>query len=303
MSDLRRDEGHDFEPRRSALRDSGDQDLDARAGGAERGGQAPPGMMAGLQDRLGSSAVQRKLVQRRAGSGKPPVQRLGYDLSKPLPAGAEKPAEGEDAGHQRRYSVEQFIAMWEKEQGHKLSPQEQATLARGCIGITAMNLHAGGNPPLDNAYGTFEEAQAAQKKMNLALDKMRRDPHLASQVGNKHAVIFAKLFWSNQDPDQEKRKSPDKDAYKPDPHTGKVDMSGYAYRAQPGYVNFDYGFWDDASHSFWHANHSQPGMKVYQSTRDKFAKGYIDFDRIIYCAAIAENYDPVKAAIATARPH
>ena len=23
------------------------------------------------------------------------------------------------------------------------------------------------------------------------------------------------------------------------------------------YVNFDYGFWDEASNSFWHANHMQ----------------------------------------------
>ena len=28
-------------------------------------------------------------------------------------------------------------------------------------------------------------------------------------------------------------------------------------------------------------------MKVYQSTKEVFAKGYVDFDRVIFCAAIA----------------
>ena len=37
-------------------------------------------------------------------------------------------------------------------------------------------------------------------------------------------------------------------------------------------------------------------MKVYQSTKEKFAAGYIDFDRIVYCAAIAKNYNPQGAA-------
>jgi len=100
--------------------------------------------------------------------------------------------------------------------------------------------------------------------------------------------------------------------------TGEVDMSSYEYKAQSkwgvdeegkkkksSYINFDYGFWDDASHCFWHANHMDYGdparpMIVLQSTRDKFAAGYLDFDRIIYCVARAENYDPAAAAMAHA---
>ena len=62
--------------------------------------------------------------------------------------------------------------------------------------------------------------------------------------------------------------------------------------------------------SFWHANHkeyddpvkaAEKPMKVYQSTKDRFSAGYIDFDRIVYCVALAKNYDPAKAAIAHAR--
>jgi hypothetical protein len=73
-------------------------------------------------------------------------------------------------------------------------------------------------------------------------------------------------------------------------------MSDYHYRDQPGYINFDYGFWDEETNCFWHANHAQPGMIVYQSTKEKFAAGYIDFDRIVYCAAIARNYNAMNAA-------
>jgi hypothetical protein len=78
------------------------------------------------------------------------------------------------------------------------------------------------------------------------------------------------------------------------------------------YVNFDYGFWDDASNCFWHANHMQykdaaraaaDPMIVLQSTREKFTKGYMDFDRIIFCIAKASHYDPGMAAINHAGGH
>ncbi len=58
------------------------------------------------------------------------------------------------------------------------------------------------------------------------------------------------MFWSNQDPDPAKRKNPDPNAFKPDPKTGEVDMSGYKDREQPGFVNFDYASWDEANNSF-----------------------------------------------------
>ena len=223
------------------------------------------------------------------------VQMIGERLDKPLSEGAAKPEHGEDEGAQRRYSVEQYEQMWEKEQGRKLSPEEKQTIARGCIGITANNLQGGGNPPLSNAFASFDQAHVEMGKMNAKLDLERANPATAAQAQGKHAVLFAKMFWSNQNPDQEKRKKADPNAFKPG-QDGKVDMSKYRYHGQPGYVNFDYAFWDEHSYSFWHANHSQPGMKVYQSTKEKFAKGYIDFDRVIYCVAIAENYDPGLAA-------
>jgi len=246
--------------------------------------------MAGPEAATGDAALQLMLDDA--------VQFLGKPLDENLGEGDAKPAHGEDKGEQRRYSVEQYITMWEKEQGREMTAREKKTLARGCIGITALNLTGGGNPPLNHAFASFSDAHASMTNMNAALDGLRSKPETAGQAAGKNAVVFAKLFWSNQNPDSEKRKKPDKDAYKPD-DKGKVDMTDYKYRAQPGYINFDYGFWDDSTKCFWHANHSMPGMKVYQSTLDKFSAGYMDFDRVIFCVGIAENYDPGLAALAT----
>ena len=128
-------------------------------------------------------------------------------------------------------------------------------------------------------------------------------------VSSTKYVMFGMLFWSNQDPDDSKRVNPDPGAFRGDPKTHRIDMSGYKYRRKPGGVNFDYGFWDDTTNSFWHANHKDYGaanpMVVYQSTRNRFAKrydlpdgtvryGYAEFDRVAYGVAVANNCDPTK---------
>ena len=233
------------------------------------------------------------------------LQLLGRPLDAPLEHGDHVPAHGTDKGKQRRYSPEQYIEMWEEEQGRKMTPEEKETIDRGCIGITANNLNGGGNPleSAEKIYGTFDQAHAEMEKKNKALDWMAKIPIFGSMLaGEARYVMFAKMFWSNQNPDESKRKKGDPNAFKPDPKTGEVDMTGYAYREQPGMVNFDYAFWDSASNSFWHANHMDYGdpsdpMIVLQSTKEKFAEGYRDFDRTIYCIALAKNYNPGLAAI------
>jgi hypothetical protein len=245
----------------------------------------------------GDSAVQAKSIQ-----------FLGHKLGEKLPEGAAKPVYGED-DDQRRYSREQYNEMWEAEQGKKLSGAEQSTIERGCIGLTANNIAGGGNP-LDYAeavYGTFDQAHKHMQVKNKELEAMRAKPETSAMAPEGQYILFAKMFWSNQQAGDNK-KADDK-AFRPDPKTGKVDMSGYKYKGQPGYVNFDYGWWDDTSQAFWHANHMEykdpekrktNPMKVYQSTKDKFIAGYIDFDRTVFGIALASNYDPGKAAMATA---
>jgi len=242
-----------------------------------------------------SSAGKDPLQKSTGGAA---VQCLGDPLDKPLAEGAETPEHGETPGKQRRYSVDQYIEMWEADRGKAMSATEKKTLARGCIGITALNLEAG-NPPLNHAFASFDQAMKLVKEWNAFIEEHKGETSSdGKKVGDFKAVLFAKLFWSNQSRDAEERKKPDKDAFLPNEKTGEVDMSDYEYRAQPSYINFDYGFWDEGSNCFWHANHAEPGMEVYQSTKDKFAKGYIDFDRIVYCAAIARSYKPATAAAA-----
>jgi hypothetical protein len=111
-------------------------------------------------------------------------------------------------------------------------------------------------------------------------------------------VLFAMLFWSGRGKD-----TPEPTAFRPDPVTGRVDMSGIGdlYNdGRPGFVNFDFGFWDPTTSTFWHANHgTYSGMEtpeeIYQSTRGRFARKftyngqervtYDDFDRVVYGVA------------------
>jgi hypothetical protein len=282
--------------------DTYEQQADAVADAVVKGESAEPLLDGGG----GGAGVQKKAVQ-----------RIGTPLDQELPEGAQEPAHGETKGKQRRFTPEQYMEMWEEEQGRKMTQAERETIERGCIGITAQNLNGGGNPlgSAEVLFGGFDQAHKWMKEKNAARDWLSNLPIVGKMFSNKRYVLFAKLFLSNQAEDPEARTKPNEDAYKPDPKTGKVDMEGYKYLPRVKedmsgtYVNFDYGFWDESSQSFWHANHmrykdpernARDPMIVLQSTREKFAKGYIDFDRIVYGVAIAQNYDAGLAAMAHA---
>jgi Putative peptidoglycan binding domain len=244
-------------------------------------------------------AILQRLAGNRATAGLVRVlARLGTPLDQELPPGAEVPKYGEDTGEQRRYSRLQYTAMWEAEQGRKMRWAEHQTIKRGCIGISAQNIGAK-NPPINEVYTTFAKAKSIADQRNATLERYPSKPW----------VVFAIHFWSNQDPDETARESADPTAFLPDADE-KIDMTGYMARSRPGFVNFDFGFWDEVSASIWHANHYEKGpddpMKVYQSTMDKFAHqfeengekrfGYRDFDREGWGVAQAASYDPTRAS-------
>ena len=253
-----------------------------------------------LQRSAGNRAVGA-VLRARGPAPRRALHRLGYRLDKPLPSGAEKPKHGSDAD-QRRYSIEQFTKMWEA-QFHALSSAEADNVLRGCVGITALNLGMGPldaptDLPSNKVYGTFAKARAIAAAKNEALGA------IAPGALIQGYVVYAMLFWSNRDPDPKKRGKPDPTAFRPDPHTGEVDMSRigniYALARPPDYTNFDFGFWDESTQTFWHANHgTYVGMKtpeeIYQSTHARFARkywengeehvSYPDFDRVVYGVA------------------
>ncbi|HAN32439.1 MAG TPA: hypothetical protein DCQ06_12660 [Myxococcales bacterium] len=392
--------------------DSYEQNADAVADRVVSGQSAADLLPSGAQG-AGGGDVQHK-----------PVQLLGDPLNKPVSA-ENKPADSHDyhvrneetdewvnrpkAGesrNQRRYSFGKYQEMWERERGREMTGAELATLKRGCIGITVLNLNSSGNPPLGESYATFDQGHARMKDVQKLIEE---HPNMSAadaaeagyslqfsgRLGEYKSVMFAKLFWSNQkkapnkeefssgehiwDEDHKWEKQPlvlpngttieqmmkdkgrqavidyvhnelgmaeferltkanedknvqayylawakamekkDPDAFPVDEATGQVDMTGYLYKGRPkikkkdgeesyngGYVNFDYGFWDEASQSFWHANHMQYAkddekhekqpMIVLQSTKEKFSAGYFDFDRVIYCVGLTKGYNPESHA-------
>jgi hypothetical protein len=150
--------------------DAHEREADAVADAVVRGESAEP-LLARTAGKSGA-ASGGQAVQKKA------VQFIGTPLTQDLKPGDSTPAFGEDKGHQRRYSPEQYVEMWEKEQGRKMSPEERSTLDRGCIGITATNLAGGGNP-LDYAekvFGNFEQAHALMKEKNATLDRTAARP-------------------------------------------------------------------------------------------------------------------------------
>jgi len=156
-----------------------------------------------------------------SGVQKKAVQRVGTPLGQETPVDAPQPLA--ETKSQRKFTPEQYIEMWEKEQGRKVTPAEKETIERGCIGIVAQNLNGGGNP-LDSSIGNFSTFDAAYKLMsekNAARDWWSNLPVVGGMFSNKRYVLFAKLFWSNQSEDPEARKNADPDAFKPDAQ-GKV---------------------------------------------------------------------------------
>ena len=223
-------------------------------------------------------------------------------------------APGQDT---RELTVDQFIAAWEKRNGRKMSAQEKDTLSYGCIGITALNLGVNVNPSLELSFSTFDQA----KQVQAALAAILKAKPAADQVDDliaaspalnklKHVlrsmpvdpdptkykpVIFSKRFFSRQDGTYDDRKHGDPTKFNPDKN-GQVDMTDYKYehRSNPAdgpgalYTNFDYGWYDETTDTWFHANHAEPGMKVYQSTLDHYSRPLRDFDRQIFCVAFAK---------------
>lgn len=108
------------------------------------------------------------------------------------------------------------------------------------------------------------------------------------------AVVFSKRFFSRQEGTWEDKKQGDPTKFVPD-ENGQVDMTGYNYKGRANVrkgegnymINFDYGWWDPATDTWWHANHAEPGMTVYQSTLEYYSQPLVNFDRQTFVVAFA----------------
>lgn len=180
----------------------------------------------------------------------------------------------------KKHTFDDYVKKWEAERGRPITPDEKRTLAAGCIGITSLNIGTTRSPKLTACYAMFEQAWRKAKEFNSYLKKL---------VPGRKAIIFSKRFWSGG-----------KD-YKPDPKTGEVNMSGYNYGTRPGkgYTNFDYGFYDEKTNKWWHANHCEPtisgprctssgSMYVYESNLQHYSRPLGDFDKQVFCIGISK---------------
>jgi hypothetical protein len=185
-------------------------------------------------------------------------------------------------------SIHEFIDRWEQQHGATMTPEEKATLGRGCVGITALNMEDLNNPDLSNCYNSFAEVWTASKTMTSFLEQNFPD---------KKAYIFSKRFWSHGV------------EFPADP-SGKVDLSAHSGDPRPSIgnwhpVNFDYGLYDDKTGNWWHANHCDPilsesqdckdayrpsdRMQVYESNLQSYSKPLRDFDTQVFCVAVGKK--------------
>lgn len=183
----------------------------------------------------------------------------------------------------RSYTFEQYIKKWE--QNHPpMTDAEKRVLATGCIGVTRLTIGAlTRNPDLSNCYGSFEQCWNARLKM---------DEFLAANRPDKKTMIFSKRFYSG---DQD---------FTPDPTTGRVDMTK-PHPGRHGYINFDFGIWDETTNKWWHASHCDSNvlvdtckdlkgrpmgpMTVYESNLQHYSQDLSDFNEQVFCIAVMDK--------------
>jgi hypothetical protein len=187
----------------------------------------------------------------------------GIGKSKTLATQNLEPPVGE-----RTFSRDDFVTKaWPKMTGTEMNNIQKMDIDAGCIGITSCVLGASGADVTKarGGYNTLGRAQAAKQQAELANPKAKY-------------IIFSVRFYS-ADPVK----------YKPD-GSGKVNMTDWNYHeVKPGGgFNFDFGYLDEATGMWWHANHAdvpKGSMEVYQGTLFDYSQRDPSFNHQIYVVA------------------
>ncbi|HVQ07035.1 MAG TPA: DUF4157 domain-containing protein [Allosphingosinicella sp.] len=187
------------------------------------------------------------------------------------------PAHGNVGDISNVRTMAQYIERWTKINNKPMTEKERQTLARGCVGITALETESLNNPDIRVCYQTFIAALKQKEKVDALL--------AAANQPNKRALIFSKRFHNEQPLDIDKR-------------TRQVDMSIDSNTAKPGSTNFDYGLYDEATGKWWHANKCDPAtindltrcvgdpMVVFESSLEHYSQPLNDFNRQVFCVTI-----------------
>ncbi|WP_147471707.1 hypothetical protein [Nocardia stercoris] len=114
-------------------------------------------------------------------------------------------------------------------------------------------------------------------------------------------VIYAKRFWTGQfpnltgeGPETLSMAEPNPWSFAPDPVTGQVDMTADDFVGKYGYGNFDYGWYDRGSNTWWNADHgveegSDRPMLVFQKSPDAFFRSQPDWDAQVFGLALVRK--------------
>jgi len=250
-----------FDPAAPPARTSHEHHANRLAAGAMLGTGRPGGQPPRTGLRLQGCTDDRPKVSTRPATGMGPG----------LPSGTDSVT----------HTVDEYKSMWEKNTGRSMTGAEEKTLAKGCVGVSAVNLGTG-TPSLTECYDGSTSPTDGLAKATKRADEIEKST-------GKRPFIYSKRFWSGG-----------RD-YKGDPASGKVDMSDYWSRTDKhkpkagggGYTNFDYGWYDEKTGSWFHANHCDPkvsstckskgDMKVYESTLEHYSRPLADFDRQVFC--------------------
>ncbi|UAK31425.1 hypothetical protein K8O92_27095 [Nocardia asteroides] len=260
------------------------------------------------------------------------VNRLRRDLTRArqdLETELKKPGAGQDSFTVPRLQAK--IKELEDEYEQAKTTTRQYWVRIGAEQVTAL-LEARDAAKAVGGQQVFQQVSEYAAKFNDILatgpadaakfaELVRADKHLAplrgvtdalpsGDLSNVRAHIFAKHFWSGQEeklgldgkpattilghPLGTSSVLPNPDRFAPHPHTGQVDMSKDLFQGKPGFIKFDYGWYDEGSGSWWHANHAErtdpeDPMRVYQSGPERFFTGYPDFDSSVVCIAFVRD--------------
>jgi Domain of unknown function (DUF4157) len=187
------------------------------------------------------------------------------------------PAHGNVGDLSNVRTMAQYIERWTRINNKPMTERERQTLARGCVGITALETASLANPELSVCYQTFIAALKQKEKVEaLLVDRKIKG----------RALLFSKRFNSEQSLDIDKK-------------TRQVDMRMTdSDTPKPGRTNFDYGLYDESTGKWWHANKCDPAtindltrcvgdpMVVYESSLEHYSRPLDDFNQQVFCVTI-----------------
>ncbi|RMI29522.1 hypothetical protein EBN03_25985 [Nocardia stercoris] len=198
---------------------------------------------------------------------------------------------------------------WAKVGEHQAEAQRLRSMAKIVEGRRGFELASGYAERYDAILrsGPRDALELQQRIKGDPVLSRLRNAHMPIQPevppSKLETVIYAKHFWTGQELTVDAAGvqtptswiEPRPLRFAPDPATGQVDMSHDYYQGKIGYTNFDYGWYDRGSNTWWNANHrvipedpSRP-MLVYQNTPDTFFRSHHDFDAQVFGLALVEK--------------